>query len=65
MIEVYVTVELLQGIIADVRVYWNEHLADIAEHRWLKNNNIRSQLGRECKARNGIEFHIYTCTLEE
>jgi len=65
MIDVYVTVELFQGNIVDVRTFWNEHLANIAEKNWLKDNNIRSQLDREAKIQNGTEFHIYTCTLEE
>ncbi len=65
MIEVYVTIELCQGNIAEVRAYWNEHLADIAEKRWLKDHNIQSQIDRDGKAQNGTEFHIYTCTLDE
>ena len=65
MISIHVTIELLQGNIAEVRAYWNEHMADKAEHQWLKENNIRNKLDREAKAQNGTEFHIYECTLEE
>lgn len=65
MIDIYVTIELLQGNIAEVRAYWNEHMAGIAEQRWLKDNNIKDELDREGKAQNGTEFHVYECTLEE
>ena len=65
MISINVTIELLQGNIAEVRAYWNEHLANMAEQHWLKENNIKSKLDREAKAQNGTEFHIYECTLEE
>ena len=65
MIDISLTVELFQGNIADERAFWNEHLANIAEKKWLKDNNILSQLDREAKAQNGTEFHIYTCTLKE
>jgi len=65
MIEIHVTIELFQGNIAEVRAYWNEQLAQIAEQRWLKDNNIRNQFDREAKAQNGTEFHVYACTLEE
>ena len=65
MISIHVTIELLQGNIAEVRAYWNENMADNAEHQWLKENNIKSKIDREAKAQNGTEFHIYECTLEE
>ena len=65
MVEIYVTVELFQGTIAEVRAYWNEQLACIAEQRWLKDHNIRTQIDRDAKAQNGTEFFIYTCTLNE
>ena len=65
MISIHVTIELLQGNIAEVRAFWNEHLADMAEQHWLKENNIRSKLDREAKAQNGTEFYVYECTLEE
>ena len=65
MISIHVTIELLQGNITEVRAYWKEHMADNAEHQWLKENNIRSKIDREAKAQNGNEFHIYECTLEE
>ena len=51
MISIHVTIELLQGNIAEVRAFWNEHLAEMAEQCWLKDNNIRSKLDREAKAR--------------
>ncbi len=65
MIDIYVTIEMLQGNIAEVRAYWNEHLAKIVEQRWLKDNDIRNELDREAKAQNGTEFYVYECTLEE
>ncbi len=65
MINIHVTIELVQGNIAELRAYWNEHMAAIAEKKWLKTNNIRSQIDREAKAQNGNEFHIYECPLEE
>ncbi len=65
MISINVTIEQLQGNIAEVRAYWNEHLANMAEQHWLKENNIKRKLDREAKAQNGTEFHIYECTLEE
>lgn len=65
MIPIHITIELFQGNIADVHAYWNEHLAQIAEKRWLKDNGIKDELDREGKAQNGTEFHVYECTLEE
>ena len=65
MIAIYVTIEMLQGNIAEVRAYWNEHLAQIAEQQWLKDNNINNNLDRDAKAQNGTEFHVYECPLEE
>ena len=65
MIDIYVTIELLQGNIAEVRAYWNEHLAQIVEQQWLKDNNIKNELDREAKSQNGNEFHVYECMLEE
>ena len=64
MIVIYVTVELCQGNIAEVCAYPNEQVADLAEQRWLKDHNIRSQIDRNAKEQNGIEFHIFNCTLE-
>jgi len=65
MKKVYVTIECVQGIIADVRVFQTESAADLVDQKWLTENSIRDDIDRECKARNGTEFHIYTCTLEE
>lgn len=65
MISIHVTIELVQGNIAEVRAYWNEHMAAMAEQEWLKANNIGSKLDRDAKAQNGNEFHIYECPLEE
>jgi len=65
MIDIYVTIELLQGNIAEVRAYWNEHMAQISEQRWLKDNDIKNELDREAKAQNGTEFHVFQCEIEE
>lgn len=65
MISIHVTIELVQGNIAEVRAYLNEHMATMGEQGWLKANNIRTELDRDAKAQNGNEFHIYECTLEE
>ena len=65
MIDVYVSVELFQGIIADVRVFQTEAAADLVDQKWLTENRIRDNIDSECKTQNGTEFHIYTCTLEE
>ena len=65
MIPIHITIELVQGNIAEVRAYWNEHLAKIAEKLWLKDNCIKNKIDRDAKAKNGNEFHIYECTLEE
>ena len=65
MIDIYVTIEMLQGNIAEIRAYWNEQLAQIAEQQWLKDNDIEDEIHREAKAQNGTEFHVYECMLEE
>lgn len=61
---VFVTVELFQGIIHQVRAFSSEKSADKAEKDWLDEQGITDEISRECKAQNGTEFHIIKCEIE-
>ena len=62
---VFVTVELFQGIVNQVRVFRSEKLADKAEKKWLAEQGIKDEISRECKAQNGIEFYKFECEIEQ
>ena len=64
MTTLHVTFELFQGHINDIQVTWNENAAQLAEQRWLTDNNIKYQLDRNAKAQNGNEFQMFECTLD-
>lgn len=59
----YVTVEQHQGVIAEIHAYRTEESADEAERQWLKKYDIHDEISREGKAQNGTEFLIWECEL--
>lgn len=62
--KVFVTVELFQGLLEEVRVFKSCKSADENEQKWLSRHDITDEISRECKAANGTEFHIFECLIE-
>jgi len=62
---VYVTVELFQGVVHQVRAFHSEKSAENAEQEWLAEQGITDEISRECKAQNGIEYHVFQCEIEQ
>lgn len=63
--KVFVTVELFQGLLEEVRTFKSCKSADEAERKWLSGHDITDEISRECKAGNGTEFHIFECQIED
>ena len=61
---IFITIELFQGVINEVRAYSALKEADQAEKCWLKERKITSDEDREVQLKNGTEFHVYKCSLE-
>ena len=62
---VFVTIELFQGVVHQVMVFKSEKSAEKAEIDWLTEQGTNDEISRECKAQNGIEFHVFQCEIEE
>jgi hypothetical protein len=62
--KVFVTVELFQGNLEEVRAFKSCKSADEAQQKWLAGHDISDEISRECKAANGTEFHIFECPIE-
>ena len=61
---VYVAVELFQGVLNDVKVFFTQESAEKAEQRWLKEHGISGDVGRDCKAQNGTELLVHECEVK-
>ena len=61
---VYVVVEMLQGIVSEVRVFTSKVSAQKVEKSWLKQHDISDTIGRECKAQDGTEVTVHECEIE-
>ena len=61
---VYVTVEMFQGVLNDVKVFLSEESACKVEQQWLEGHSINDDAGRECEAQNGTEFQVHECELK-
>jgi len=55
---VYVVVELVQGVLGEVRVFRSKESADKTELRWLKEQGITDEIEREGQAQNGTELIV-------
>ena len=60
---VYLTVEILQGDVTSVTAHLSEGSALIAEALWLKEMLIPTPEDREASAQIGTEFRIQECQL--
>ena len=56
---VYVVVEMFQGIVNDVKVFFSEESASRTEKTWLAEHDINDAIGRECKAQDGTELLVF------
>ena len=56
---VYIVVEMFQGIVNDVKVFFSEESANEAEKTWLSEHDINDAMGRECKAQDGTELLMF------
>jgi hypothetical protein len=61
---VYVTVELFQGLVDKVQVFPTWEAAESAEQAWLHQQEIYDEMKRQCKENDGIEFHIRECEIQ-
>jgi len=55
---VYVVVELVQGVLGEVRVFRSKESAEKAERKWLKKHGITNEIEREGHAQNGTELIV-------
>ena len=55
---VYVVIELVQGVLDEVRVFRSKESADKTELRWLKDYGITNDIEREGHAQNGTELIV-------
>jgi len=55
---VHVVVEMFQGVVNDVKVFFSE------ESAWLAGHDITNDMDREGKAHNGTELLIFECKVE-
>ena len=61
---VYVVVEMFQGVVNDVKVFFSKESASKVERAWLAEQDIKDAMGRECKAQNGTEMLMFECKVE-
>jgi len=61
---VYVAVEVFQGLVTETNVFLGQESAEQAEQQWLKEHGITDDVGRECKAQNGTEFIVRECDVK-
>jgi hypothetical protein len=62
--EIYVAIDICQGIVDNVNVFLTEESARNAEEQWLCSNGIESAETRDCKAGAGTEFIVTECRLK-
>ncbi len=61
---VFVAVEICQGVVGSIRVFLTPESARKAERKWLKEQGITDDLGRQLKAQNGTKFIFQECELK-
>jgi len=61
----YVTIEVHQGVIGNVHVFQKAVSAKTAHRQWQTAHGIRNEIDRQCQEMNGIEFHLLDCKLED
>ena len=62
-VNVYVVIEMLQGVVSKVRVFASDVSAQKAEQSWLKKQGIYDAVGLECKAQDGTECTVHECEI--
>lgn len=55
----YVTVEMHQGLVYSVNVFFSRQGAKEEEGRWIAQHNIDTSEDRDAIAKNGTEFHVF------
>ena len=61
---VFVTLDIFQGVIGNVKVFLTPESAKLMEDKWLEENRIKDKSDRELKEKSGIEFHVMECDLK-
>ena len=62
--KVFITVETLQGVVHDAKVFVTEKSARLEEAQWLSEQGIKSQDVREDQSDRGTEFLILEADLK-
>ncbi len=62
---IYVTVELHQGVVGEIKTFRNSLSAKKYAARWLMAQDIKVYTDRESKSQNGTELFVRKCRLHK